>query len=140
MKDFAVVFSLCLFFLSFISAEAKTKHQTTTANKEHLAKKQEVTEEEPQDSLGTKKITGVASWYSYKGGHFAASTEFKKGSVLRVINPANGKYIDVIVNDYGPSKKKHPNRVIDLDRVAFKKIAPLKAGLIDIIVLPLLIF
>lgn len=91
------------------------------------------------DSISLEKHIGLASWYSYRGGLFAASTKFKKGSVLRVVNPANGKHVDVVVNDYGPSKRRYPNRIIDLDRVAFKKIAYLGAGVINIVVYPLLI-
>ncbi len=81
--------------------------------------------------------TGVASWYSYKNGDFAASPDFLKGSVLRVTNLDNGKYVDVTVNDYGPERDKHPDRVIDLDKVAFSKIASPSAGLINVKVDPL---
>lgn len=80
---------------------------------------------------------GTASWYKYKNGNFAASPDFKKGSVLRVTNLANGKYVDVTINDYGPERAKHPDRVIDLDRVAFSKIASPKDGLIKIKIEPL---
>ena len=133
MKDFIVVFLVFLFFLNFNTAKAQTKNQAKAV----IAQKQDAPEKGTSDSINTKKVTGFASWYKNRGGHFAASTEFKKGSILRVINPANGKFIDVTVNDYGPCKRKHPNRVIDLDRVAFKKIASLRSGLIKIIVLPL---
>jgi len=75
---------------------------------------------------------GTASWYAYKGGLFAASPDFKKGSVLRVTNLVNGKYVDVTINDFGPDRTKHPNRVIDLDKVAFQKISSLGAGLVNI--------
>lgn len=72
---------------------------------------------------------GDASWYKFKEGLFAASPDFPRGTVLRVHNLNNGKFVDVTVNDYGPDRKIHPDRVIDLDRVAFEKIAPLGAGL-----------
>ncbi len=80
---------------------------------------------------------GTASWYAYKGGLYAASPDFKKGSILRVTNLDNGKYVDVTINDYGPERDKHPDRVIDLDKVAFQKIASLGAGLVKIKVDPL---
>jgi D-alanyl-D-alanine carboxypeptidase len=76
--------------------------------------------------------TGKASWYKYKEGLFAASPDFPKGTVLRVYNTDNGKYVDVTVNDYGPDRNIHPDRVIDLDRVAFEKIAPLSAGIVSV--------
>jgi rare lipoprotein A (peptidoglycan hydrolase) len=36
------------------------------------------------------------------------------------------------VNDWGPDRSVHPDRVIDLDSVAFKKLASLGAGVIDV--------
>ncbi len=85
------------------------------------------------------RAVGKASWYKYKQGNFAASAEFPKNSRLRVINAANGKFIDVVINDYGPDKTKHPERIIDLDSVAFKKIASTRDGVIDVRVEPLIV-
>jgi len=81
--------------------------------------------------------SGRASWYKYKGGNFAASPDFKKGSVIRVYNTANNKSVDVTINDYGPDRLKHPDRVLDLDKEAFKKIANAGDGLINIRIEPL---
>lgn len=89
------------------------------------------TKQESKDSI----INGHASWYNHKKGLFAASTKYKKGTVLRVTNPANGKFVDVIVNDYGPSKKRHPKRIIDLEKAAYKKIADLKSGIIPVTII-----
>ncbi|MDX9778664.1 MAG: RlpA-like double-psi beta-barrel domain-containing protein [Patescibacteria group bacterium] len=75
---------------------------------------------------------GQASWYRYKNGLFAASPDFAKGSVLRVTNLANNKSVEVTINDYGPDRALHPERVIDLDAVAFSKIASLGDGLADV--------
>lgn len=75
---------------------------------------------------------GQASWYRYKGGLFAASPDFKAGTVLKVTNLDNGKTVNVTVNDYGPDRRLHPDRVIDLDAVAFNKIASTRAGLIKV--------
>ncbi|QQG52496.1 MAG: serine hydrolase [Candidatus Falkowbacteria bacterium] len=75
---------------------------------------------------------GKASWYKYKEGLFAASPDFIKGTKLRVYNTDNNKFVDVTINDYGPDRAKHPDRVIDLDRVAFEKIASLNAGIINV--------
>ncbi len=80
---------------------------------------------------------GRASWYAYKGGNFAASPDFPKGSRLRVTNVENNKYVDVEINDWGPDRKLHPNRVVDLDKVAFSKIAKLSQGVIDVNIEPL---
>ncbi len=73
---------------------------------------------------------GVASWYRYKGGDFAASPDYTKGTKLKVTNLANGKAVVVSVNDFGPDRSIHPERVIDLDRVAFAKIADPSAGVV----------
>jgi D-alanyl-D-alanine endopeptidase (penicillin-binding protein 7) len=82
---------------------------------------------------------GQASWYSHKGGNFAASPDFPKGSRLRVTNVANNKFVDVEVNDFGPDRVAHPNRVLDLDKIAFKKIASASDGVINIKVEPIVI-
>ncbi|MFA7087764.1 MAG: RlpA-like double-psi beta-barrel domain-containing protein [Patescibacteria group bacterium] len=75
---------------------------------------------------------GTASWYKFKNGLFAASPDFLKGTVVRVHNLDNGKFVDVTINDWGPERDKHPDRVIDLDYVAFGKIASPSAGLIPV--------
>lgn len=75
---------------------------------------------------------GTASWYKYKNGLFTASPDFAKGTVLRVYNLNNGKSVDVTVNDWGPERDKHPDRVVDLDYIAFSKIASPGAGLIPV--------
>jgi len=85
------------------------------------------------------RTVGRASWYAYKKGDFAASPDFPKGSRLRVVNLENGKTVDVEVNDFGPDKKIHPDRPVDLAREAFKKIAPLSQGTAKVRVEPLFI-
>lgn len=80
---------------------------------------------------------GNASWYAYKGGDFAASPDFPKGSILNVTNLENNKSVEVEVNDWGPDRSLHPDRVIDLDKVAFQQIASLRDGIINVNVEPL---
>lgn len=84
--------------------------------------------------LGEKvrMTSGQASWYRYKNGLFAASPDYPKGSVLRVKNLDNGKTVEVVVNDYGPDRSIHPDRVIDLDYVAFSEIASPGAGIVNV--------
>lgn len=82
---------------------------------------------------------GEASWYAHKKGAYAASPDFPRGSRVRVHNLSNGKYVDVTINDYGPDRTLHPNRVIDLEKAAFKRIAPLGTGLVSVRVEPLTI-
>lgn len=81
--------------------------------------------------------TGTASWYRYKGGFFAASPDYPKGTKLRVTNigensPNKGKTVIVEVNDYGPDRTTHPERIIDLDLVAFKEIGNYRGGTIEV--------
>ena len=80
---------------------------------------------------------GKASWYKYKGGLFAASPDFPQGSKLRVTNLDNGKSVEVQINDWGPDRAKHPDRAIDLDKVAFAAIADPADGLINVMVSPI---
>lgn len=81
---------------------------------------------------------GGASWYGYKGCDCAASPDYPKGTELLVTNVANpSKSVVVRVNDFGPDRSVHPDRVIDLDKVAFQKLAPLGAGVIQVRVNPL---
>lgn len=84
---------------------------------------------------------GKASWYRYKGGDFTASPDYPKGSILRVTNldDENKSYVDVEVNDYGPNRALHSDRVVDLDAVAFNKIASTRDGIINVKVEPIFI-
>jgi len=84
---------------------------------------------------------GKASWYRYKGGNFTASPDFPKGSILRVTNldDKNKPSVNVEVNDYGPDRALHSDRVVDLDAVAFNKIASTRDGIINVKVEPILI-
>lgn len=84
-------------------------------------------------------IGGRASWYGYKKGNFCASPDYPKNSRLRVTNVENDKFVDVVVNDYGPDRSLHPDRAIDLDKTAFARIASLGEGVIDTLIEPLYI-
>jgi uncharacterized protein YabE (DUF348 family) len=72
---------------------------------------------------------GQATWYSYQGGMFAASLAIPRGGYAKVTNTASGKSIIVQINDSGPYGK---GRIIDLDKVAFQKIADIGAGVIGV--------
>lgn len=95
------------------------------------------TTKEPVDELVTqgtlvqigKSHRGAASWYAYTGTMAAANPWLPKGSYVRVTNMDNGKSVIVVINDRGPFA---PGRIIDLDKVAFTKIASLGAGVINV--------
>src|SRR4030042_943878 len=80
---------------------------------------------------------GNASWYKYKGCNCAASPDYPKGTKLKVTAINSNKTVIVEVNDYGQDRSLFPERVIDLDMEAFKILAPLGAGVIDVKVEPL---
>jgi len=93
--------------------------------------KEPVTQIETQGTyvkLGNKH-TGEGTWYSFQGGLYAASPWLPMGSFAKVTNTANGKSVIVEINDRGPFGK---GRIIDLDKPAFQKIAPLGAGVIGV--------
>lgn len=76
-----------------------------------------------------KAQKGQGTWYSYQGGMYAASLTIPRGGYAKVTNTANGKSVIVQINDSGPYGK---GRIIDLDKVAFQKIASLGAGVIGV--------
>lgn len=79
---------------------------------------------------------GIASWYAYKDCDCAASPDYPKGTQLLVTNTDTGESVVVTVNDWGPERDIFPDRVIDLDVVAFKKIANHRLGLAPVRVEP----
>jgi hypothetical protein len=69
---------------------------------------------------------GEASWYSFAPGNglTAAHPWLPFGTVVTVTNLANGKTVQVVINDRGP----FGGRIIDLSDEAFALIAPLGQG------------
>lgn len=75
---------------------------------------------------------GRGSWYAYKNCLCAAHPFYEFGRFVRVTGLATGKSIIVRINDRGPELDKHPDRIIDLDSVAYKALAPLGSGTIAV--------
>jgi rare lipoprotein A len=87
--------------------------------------------------------TGVASWYGAKhhgkrtaSGELFDRTKFTAahptlpwGSIVKVTNLANGKSVDVRINDRGPYGK---GRIIDLSRAAAKVLGMLGTGVAQV--------
>ena len=73
---------------------------------------------------------GEASWYSFApgGGLTAAHPWLPFGTVVTVTNLANGKTVQVVINDRGP----FGGRIIDLSDEAFSRIAPLSQGVCQV--------
>jgi hypothetical protein len=77
--------------------------------------------------------SGMASWYRYKNCLCAASPDVPKGTRLKVSRQDDpSRFVIVTVNDYGPDRRIHPERVIDLDYVAFAKIANPRGGVLAV--------
>lgn len=99
--------------------------------------KETVITKEPVDKVITqgtyvktgKAHTGLASWYAHTGTMSAANPWLPMGSYVKVTNKDNGKSVIVKINDRGPFG---PNRIIDLDKVAFEKIASLGQGVTNV--------
>jgi len=73
--------------------------------------------------------TGMATWYRYKNCLCAASPDVPKGTKLKVSRQDDpSRSVIITVNDYGPDRSIFPDRVIDLDRVAFAKIGNPRGG------------
>jgi rare lipoprotein A len=83
-------------------------------------------------------MVGQASWYDYdlkgliwsKNHRTAASRDFPRGTTLEITNTDNGKTVEVLVNDYGPTLET--GREIDLSSYAFSQLAPLGKGVINV--------
>ena len=104
-----------------------------------------------ESGFSNAQAVGIASWYSESdpginlhtasGEMFddtqrtCASWNFPFGTLLRVTSLKNGKSVICRVNDRGPARRL--GRLIDLTSSAFREVAPLKAGLIQVKVEPL---
>ena len=56
------------------------------------------------------------------------------GAVVNVTNLENGRSVIVRITDRGPARRLRKRRVIDLTRRAFAELAPLRQGLIPVVV------
>lgn len=73
--------------------------------------------------------SGDATWYSQAQGLSAAHPWLPLGTVVRVENLANGKWVNVVIRDRGPYGS---GRIIDLSDEAFRRIASLSSGVIKV--------
>ncbi len=103
------------------------------------------TKDEParDDDEGGFEQKGMASYYGskfegrktasgerYRGDEMtAAHRTLPFGTRVRVTNLANGKSVEVVVNDRGPFAK---GRIVDLSRKAAKEIDMLSAGVVQV--------
>ena len=118
--------------------EKKEWSQKSAASRGLITRK--ILEEEPEKKLIQK---GVASWYGdYFHGRVtangetynmyeltAAHKELEFGTIVRVTHLANGKSVDVRINDRGPFIE---GRIIDLSMQAAQEIGMKEEGIADV--------
>ncbi len=89
--------------------------------------------------------TGIASWYgpAFAGRRTASGAPFRQqaftaahlwlpfSTLVRVTNLANGRSVDVIVNDRGPYRE---GRIIDLSEAAAEALGMIRSGLAKVLV------
>lgn len=73
--------------------------------------------------------TGKATWYGEADGLSAAHRTLPLGTVVRVENLANGRWVNVVIRDRGPYGN---NRIIDLSDEAFQRLASLGTGIVNV--------
>lgn len=77
--------------------------------------------------------SGMASWYAYKDCLCAASPDVPKGTRMKVSRQDDPSVFTVVtINDWGPERDVHPDRVIDLDKVAFSRIGNPRGGVLAV--------
>lgn len=77
--------------------------------------------------------SGIASWYAYKDCLCAASPDVPKGTRMKVSRQDDPSVFTVVtINDWGPERDVHPDRVIDLDKVAFSRIGNPRGGVLAV--------
>ncbi|MCW4470023.1 septal ring lytic transglycosylase RlpA family protein [Flavobacterium sp. MFBS3-15] len=141
MKNSSLIFSAALLFLiitGFATTETVAVRKIEKPAAAIVADTTEVTAPIAEKPAGPKltlyKKSALATYYADKfngrktssGERFhnkhytAAHMKLPFGTMVRVTNEANGKFVDVKVNDRGPYSKKLE---IDLTRTAFMEIA-----------------
>lgn len=115
--------------------EIKKMEQEKIREAERIKKAEKIKQEKIKESKKIKESEiGMASWYCPKWCKklTAAHPKYSKGTKLKVTNLENKKLVTVIVNDFGPIKSIHPDRIIDLTKTAFQKIANPNKGTIKV--------
>ncbi|MEK7166958.1 MAG: septal ring lytic transglycosylase RlpA family protein [Patescibacteria group bacterium] len=120
-----------------IKKQEQEKAKTMEIKKKEEEKKAMEIKQKAEEEIIDKRVKpeiGVASWYCPKwcAKLAAAHAKYPKGTKLKVTNLENKKSVIVIVNDFGPNKSIHPDRIIDLTKTAFQKIANIQDGTIKV--------
>lgn len=128
-----------------VTSTAQSSKKTSTTTKSNTTSK--TTTNTNSGKTSAKKTTGKtekgqASYYADKfhGRATASGEKYDKkkltgahrtlpfGTIVRVTNTANGKSVDVRINDRGPFKA---GRIVDVSRAAAEKLDMITAGVIN---------
>ena len=96
-----------------------------------------------QIALANPPEKGLASYYddSFHGRKTASGEKYDKnkltaahktlpfGTKVKIVNPANGKSVEVVINDRGPYIK---GRIIELSKKAAQQIGLIKTGVVEV--------
>lgn len=113
------------------TTKGNTSSKTTTNSGKTSAKKTTGKTEKGQASYYADKFHGraTASGEKYdKKKLTGAHRTLPFGTIVRVTNTANGKSVDVRINDRGPFKA---GRIVDVSRAAAEKLDMITAGVIN---------
>ncbi len=123
------------------SSSTSKKADTSGSSSSSSSSKSSSSSSSSKKSTG-KVEKGQASYYAdkFQGKATASGEKYDKkkltgahrtlafGTVVRVTNTANGKSVDVTINDRGPFKA---GRVVDVSRAAAEQLDMIKAGVIN---------
>lgn len=88
--------------------------------------------QKPQNAPAVKTTAGKASWLNYRLSDSCAATKWAKGTKLLI--KSNGKTAICVVRDFGPDQRIHPDRIVDLNKEVFAKLANPDKGIINVII------
>jgi hypothetical protein len=100
-----------------------TAPPTTTTT---ICKVPVTTTTKPKKKKPRKYRIGDATWYRYIPGH-CATWYLPRGTHLTIRDLKTGRVIHCIASD---REAAHGNRVVDLDTVQFRELAPLAQGVV----------
>ncbi len=126
-----------------VTSAAQSSKKTSTTTKGNTTSKTDSNSGKTSAKKTTGKTEkGQASYYADKfhGRATASGEKYDKkkltgahrtlpfGTIVRVTNTANGKSVDIRINDRGPFKA---GRIVDVSRAAAEKLDMIKAGVIN---------
>jgi len=137
-----ILLIVAIFLVTYLVVEQKRQSVRSELLRLEQAKIDILTEEcIAKEEVAVKKdeVVQRASWYDYDlGGNLnysethltVASRDYLKGTCLEVVRKETENSVVVRVNDFGP--KLSTGIDIDLSSYAFKQLAPLSLGVIDV--------